>query len=130
MLAAFTFHISNAARQWAVKELARRAGVTQTFYQSWKIEVSAGCTSLYLQSGTSKRIDFRHSSRPSFSSEVLDRGTDVIHARWMRPPRERIQSLIPDFIVPYSESRERDMHPLFRRRTLGRLRAFPTCQPL
>jgi hypothetical protein len=124
MLAASTIHISSAARQWAVKELARRAGITQAVFQSWKIEVSLTCTTVYLQPGTSKRIEFRSSFSPSFSNEVLGPGSDIIHAQWMRPPGQPIQSLIPDFIVPYFESREQGAHPLFREKSSEDIECF------
>jgi hypothetical protein len=124
MFAAFTIHISSAARQWAVKELARRAGITRTFFHSWRIEVSPSSTTVYLQPGTSKRIDFRNSFSPSFSHELLSRVSGIIHAQWMRPPGQPIQSLIPDFIVPYYEGPEHGVPPLFRKKSPGLIECF------
>jgi hypothetical protein len=104
--------ISHAARWWAVKELARRAGVTHDFFCSWRIEIRQYSTVIHLQPGTSKQIHFRHLHAENEHSLA---GTDfqTIRARWMYPPEEPIRSTIPDLIVPFCERGENNQHPLF-----------------
>jgi hypothetical protein len=117
-------HISRAARQWAVKELARRAGITRSLFQSWRVDVSPSYTTIYLEPGTPKRIDFRSSFSTSFSHEILSPTSEIVHAQWMRPPGPHIQRLIPDFIVPYFENRDAGVHPLFKDKSQGQVECF------
>jgi len=58
----FMVTISRAARCWAVKELARRAGVSHEFFKAWTVEISRDATIIHLQPGTAKQILFRNLS--------------------------------------------------------------------
>jgi hypothetical protein len=117
-------HISSAARHWAVKELARRAGVTQTLFQSWTIEVSPGYTTVYLTPEMSKFITFKHSFGPCVSRELLSSNSVSLHAQWMHLPGQAIRNLMPDLIVPYYERRENGTVPLFREMSPGQIECF------
>lgn len=117
-------YISTAARRWAVKELARRAGITQTLFQTWRTEVSPCHTTVYLQPGTSKRIEFKNSFSPFYSDELLSAGSGTIHASWMHPPRQSLRGLMPDLIIPYCQNGENGRLPLFRERSSERIECF------
>src|SRR5437660_12439550 len=52
--------LSNEARIWAVRQLARRAGVTREFFDSWDIDIQPAATVIHVQRGTEKKICFKH----------------------------------------------------------------------
>lgn len=100
------------SRRYAVRELARRAGVSRELVDRWRIESNERETSVYVQPGSQRRI-----SVPIWPiadrSDVAEDGTHVAHASWMRPPDDRVAALIPDFIVPFSSDAGEEMRPLF-----------------
>lgn len=96
-----TSGISPEARRYAVKELARRAGVTAELFQSWRIEPGEEVTTVFIQPGTDKRIRFRHAR--SFQHTRPSRSFHTARASWWQRPDESVRSLIPDFLVPFSE---------------------------
>lgn len=104
--------LSREARLYAVKELARRAGVTAEFFRSWRIEFQGGETTVHLQDGTEKRIRFR-SAPPQFWSDLTAGTFHTIRASWMYPPPEPLRSLIPDFVIPFSCPVQDRLYPLF-----------------
>src|SRR5579883_2480130 len=57
-----TSALSNEARIWAVKQLARRAGVTRDFFDSWDIEIQPAATIIHVQRDTDKQICFKNLS--------------------------------------------------------------------
>src|SRR5262249_14749248 len=107
-----------------VKELARRAGVTRTLFQSWKIDVSPGYTTVHLTPGMPKFIAFRHSFSPCVSRELLSPASVSLHAPWMHLPGQDIRTLMPDLIVPDHEQRENGTVPLFREKSPGQIECF------
>lgn len=106
--------ISREARCWAVKELARRAGVSKEFFQSWHIEMTPCLTIIHLQPGTAKQIRFRRHA-PDCGSRLAGPGFQTVHAEWMMPPPNEIAESAPDLIVPFCKVRERVRQPLFQR---------------
>jgi hypothetical protein len=50
--------LTREARVYAIKELARRAGVTRDFFRTWKIEFSHLGTTIHVLPGTQKRVFF------------------------------------------------------------------------
>jgi glycosyltransferase involved in cell wall biosynthesis len=117
-----TARLSRAARCWAIKELARRAGVSHDFFKSWVIEVSRGATVIHLQPGTAKQILFRNLSDQS-GDDLASSKFRTVHARWMFS-ESSIETAIPDLIVPYCEREENGLHPLFRRAGANRIECF------
>jgi len=117
-----TARISRAARCWAVKELARRAGVSHDFFQSWVIEVSRRATIIHLQHGTTKQIVFRNLSGES-GDDLASSKFRTVRARWMTSEAP-IETAIPDLIVPYCERAENGQHPLFWRVGTSRIECF------
>jgi glycosyltransferase involved in cell wall biosynthesis len=114
--------ISRAARCWALKELARRAGVSNDFFKSWVIEVSRGATIVHMQPGTDKQIVFRNLSQES-GDDLASPEFRTVHARWMSFPRP-ISTAFPDLIVPYCDRAENGLHPLFRQAGANRIECF------
>jgi len=113
---------SRAARSWAIKELARRAGVSHDFFQSWVIEVSRSATVIHLQPGTAKQILFRNLSDQS-GDDLASSKFRTVRARWMSS-KSSIETAIPDLIVPYCEREENGLHPLFWRAGANRIECF------
>jgi hypothetical protein len=107
--------ISRAARLWAVKELARRAGVSKDFFESWQIENSRDSTTIRLLPGTRKQITFRRVADDKFRDGLAGRRFRTVRARWMACPREPIRSSVGDLVVPYCERQPERAPPLFSR---------------
>lgn len=112
--------ISRAARYWAVKELARRAGVSHDFFKSWTIEILPEATVIHLGPGTAKQIRFRN-LRAESGDDLAVPKFQTVHARWMACPGESIRTAIPDLVVPFCDRRENERHPLFRRVNIDRI---------
>lgn len=105
---------SQEARHYAIKELARRAGVTFDFFRSWKVDIEPGETVIYIQPGTRKHIHFKNVSAQFW--QELEKGTiRTTRASWMCSPAAPIQPLVPDFIIPFSETSQSELRPLFNR---------------
>jgi hypothetical protein len=94
--------ITPQARYYAIEELARRAGVPASFYRTWKITSERHRTVVQIANGRDVQITFPHAS-----AELLrDLAQGRIHttrACWMRQPSENLNSLIPEFLVPFSQ---------------------------
>jgi len=116
--------ISKAARYWAFKELARRAGVSHDFFKSWTVEISPGATIIHLQPGTTKQIVFKNLSDDKNGDDLASSAFRTVRARWMSDPEEPIKSAIPDLIVPFCERAENERHPLFWQATADRIECF------
>lgn len=116
--------ISRAARCWAVKELARRAGVSHEFFKAWTVEISRDATIIHLQPGTAKQILFRNLSNHKNGDELASSNFRTARARWMSYPEEPIRSAIPDLIVPFCERAEDGLHSLFWQATANRIECF------
>jgi len=104
--------ITREAREYALKELARRAGVTTEVFRSWKVVHDAEQTTVYVQAGTQKRIRFRIAPLP-FQRDLLTRIPPTARADWWHAPPEPVRSLIPDFRVPFSDGTQHRKRPLF-----------------
>jgi hypothetical protein len=115
--------ISKAARHWAIKELARRAGVSHEFFKSWDIEVEQGTTVIRLQPGTEKQILFQNLS-DEIGGDLAGPGFRTVRARWMSEPCGPIRTAVPDFVVPFCERAQHGLHPLFRRASVDRIECF------
>lgn len=117
--------LSSTARCWAVKELARRAGVSHDFFKSWTIETKPDATIVHLRPGTPKKILFRTGNSNDESIENLA-GPEfrTVHARWMAPVPASIRDAVPDFVVPFCRSGNNGHRPLFQRSTPDRIECF------
>jgi len=109
-----TMRASQEARCYAIRELARRAGVADDFYRSWKIDIGPEETVIYVQPDTNKHIHFRNVS--ALFWEELEKGIfHTARTSWMSPPDAPLQTLVPDFAVPFAEDSQGEGRPLFNR---------------
>jgi hypothetical protein len=95
--------ITPEARRYAVKELARRAGVSQQFFKSWVIQVAPVETTISFEQGTNAKIRFSHGPEAGLvqhlSSEI-----PIGRAVWLATTRD---SAAPrDLIIPFCRSRQ------------------------
>jgi hypothetical protein len=100
------------ARLYAIKEIARRAGVTSELFHSWKIEVQPGETLVYVQPGTGKCIRFKNAP-PDFWHYLGERTFHTVQASWFSPYGDTVKGLVPDFIIPFTPLTEEGKRPLF-----------------
>ena len=103
--------LSAEARTYAVRQLARRAGVSHEWFRTWRIEHAAERTVVFPLAERRRRITFNHA--PGEYWEALRSGRfTVARASWpdtMRPgtPRD-----LPGFIIPFADQPIEG--PLFR----------------
>jgi hypothetical protein len=104
--------LSREARLYAIKELARRAGVTSELFRSYKVDIREEHTTVYVQPGTKKCIRIRNAPA-DFWDELGSRAFRTTRASWMVPPPETLKKFVPDFVIPFSHSQEAGIRPLF-----------------
>ena len=107
-----TTRITPQARQYAIEELARRAGVPESFYRSWKITTEQYRTTVQIVNGRSVQITFPHAS-PDILRDLAQGKIHTSRACWMREPSGTTIQLIPDFMVPFSGPDKGPLKPLF-----------------
>lgn len=101
-----------AENSYAVRELARRAGVRQSTFQSWRIENDGnGYLSVYLNPGTNSRVRFPVISR-DFLKRMPSSKYRTATATWMENAPDS-RSGIDDFKIPFSRFDREDVGPLF-----------------
>jgi len=104
--------LTREGRLYALKELARRAGVTPEFFRSWKIEFDAGEVCVDVVPHGARRIRFK-SAPISCGRPIQLSGVRTARATWMRPPEEAARTLVPDFVVPFAARNGESGRPLF-----------------
>ncbi|MBZ5501183.1 MAG: polysaccharide deacetylase family protein [Acidobacteriia bacterium] len=77
--------LTGEARRYAVKELARRAGVARELFLQWRVDVSPDRTTLSLGSEANKAIHFLHLPQKPLKQHP-DGGFSAARAAWLRPP--------------------------------------------
>src|SRR5208337_4642846 len=106
--------ISREARIYAVRELLRRSGVSPDQYYSWKIDFENGWTIVRNRSASRMQVRFRNSRFRSWQ-ELVTSQLNVARYSWTHPPEASISSLIPDFVVPFTDIVVRSSSPLFQK---------------
>jgi hypothetical protein len=104
------------ARRYAVKELARRAGVSREFFDSWDIACRGGRTTISLVPGGSKNIHFECQSYDSLDQNLCEPSA-VSRAGFLTEPA--LQAETPHLIVPFSNPSANGPAPLFQRQMDG-----------
>lgn len=104
--------ITPQARVYAIHELARRAGVPREFQNQWTIQVEAGETIVTLEPGSEKKIIFPHAA-PDLLRELSAGRIRTVRRRWMNPPADGREGLVPDFVVPFAKDKDTFPRPLF-----------------
>jgi predicted metal-dependent phosphoesterase TrpH len=104
--------ITPEARRYAVKELARRAGVSKEFFQTWVIETKPKHTTISLGSGQNATIQFVHGERRTFDG--IARGTiPVARAGRLGGWHDPISG--SDLLLPFCDSGADSPRPLYQR---------------
>lgn len=96
-----------------MKELARRAGVTNHFFRSWEFAFSEKSTIVTICKSPAKKIRFRNCGDALLSDLAVGRFR-VAHAKWNDAPGEPTGGMTPDFVVPFADEAAREGQPLFR----------------
>jgi hypothetical protein len=100
------------ARRYAVKELARRAGVTRDFYLTWKIDVTDRRTTVSFGPDGSKKLHFEHATA-NLIEKFERKEFPVARAAWSRPFEGRNPEV--DLVIPFCETETAPSTPLFQR---------------
>ncbi|HKM67274.1 MAG TPA: polysaccharide deacetylase family protein [Candidatus Acidoferrum sp.] len=103
--------ITPEARRYAVKELARRAGVSKEFFQTWVIETSPEHTTISLGSGLNATVQFVHYHGRMFD-EIAGGAIPVARAGWLAGGQDPIPG--SDLIVPFCDSETNSGAPLYQ----------------
>jgi hypothetical protein len=107
--------ITPQARRYAIEELARRAGVPSSFYESWKITTEQFRTIVHIANGRNVQITFPHAS-PEVLRDLSQGRIRSSHVGWMKVPAGSMGHLVPDFVVPFSDGLDEpsvSLKPLF-----------------
>jgi transposase-like protein len=104
--------ITTEAKIYALKELARRAGVTSEIFRTWQTEVQEGTTTVRVLPGTEKRIRFPATS-PDCWRQLAAGTFETTRASWMHSPLEPISSMVPDLVIPFPSEARTGKRPLF-----------------
>jgi len=104
--------LSHAATRYAIRELARRAGVAAGMFASWQIEFDDdGFVNVFVEPGTASRIRFPRTPGHDWKSIAASKPRTST-ASWLRPSA-KTESLVPDFKIPYSSRDQETIGPLF-----------------
>jgi uncharacterized protein DUF7033 len=112
--------ITPQARCYAIKELARRAGVAPDWQKMWNIRVGDHQTVVDLDPEKHLQIVFPHASPELLKS--LSRGRfATVRRRWMLSPQNGHGAQIGEFPIPFAGERNSIPKPLFVPRGSGRI---------
>lgn len=103
--------ITSEARCYAVKELARRAGVSRDFFERWTVDVREERTTLSLGFQTRTKIHFTHLTKRSWQKIAQGR-IPVATALFSQNPAAG--SSAPQLILPFCESPAISDSPVYR----------------
>jgi hypothetical protein len=111
--------LTRAARLYALRELARRAGVEFSFFRTWSVDVQSECTVVSFSQNPGASITFVHAREEWWSCEN-GKQVPVGRACWMRHPGDVLATRIPDFVLPFIDPIASG--PLFRVVSPGQIR--------
>lgn len=98
---------------YAIKELARRAGVTAGFFRTWRIDFAgAGYVTVFVHPGTNKRLRFPRPD-PEFWRRIYAGEWTTSTASWLNSPPGPCAEVVPDFRIPFSSSSREHVGPIF-----------------
>lgn len=101
------------ARIYAIRELARRAGVSEEFFRTWRFEGEGRWTSVRLESGANKMLRFPDATTNRDGKPGQLRRS-VARAKWTYEPDGNLGKWVPEFIVPFVAEAEDEPGPIFR----------------
>lgn len=102
--------LTHEARLYAIKELARRAGVSSDFFSSWQIETSTDQTIIEVLPGTGKQLRLTHAPTDIWSDLVRNSCSTLK----LTSPWQSALSPVPDFVVPFVPKSHAHLKSLFR----------------
>lgn len=106
--------LPRSAIVYGLKELARRAGISEELFNSWQIKFDeTGFLRAIVEPGTRKQFRFPRAS----ANFWLDLQAGIFRtstATWLNAPKEHVPA-VPDFKIPFSSSNENYVGPLFSR---------------
>ena len=91
------------SRYWALRELARRGGVTPGQFSAWQVEFLPDLTVVWLDGAGRRCIRI-----PSHGAEILRRPISNLvtnFASWMFTANGMVSELVPTFVIPYCLSK-------------------------
>ena len=101
-----------AENSYAIRELARRAGIRPSVIETWRIDNDgSGYLSVYVNPGTNSRVRFPEIS-PDFLKNMLPSKCGTATATWMENASDP-RSGIGDFKIPFSRADQESVGPLF-----------------
>jgi hypothetical protein len=100
------------ARRYALKELARRAGVTAEQFRDWRIEVGDDLTTVFPVPGSACAIRFPNLPGP-LTPGLRERRS--MQATWLSEPPPGLRDLVPHFVIPFVTQSGAQGRPLFHR---------------
>lgn len=104
--------LPRGATVYAIKELARRAGVSGEMFKTWRVEFEEhGFVNVFVEPGTSRRIRFPQADL-WYWKELYIGQFRISTATWMGDPGAKLAS-VPDFRIPFSSDPRKDVGPLF-----------------
>jgi hypothetical protein len=107
-----TVPFPRAGISYAVRELARRAGVSADLFRTWRIEFNdPGFVDVYVLPGTNRRIRFAKAA-PQHWKELYAGKFRTSTAAWLRTPGNLL-ALVPDLKIPFSSVDRENVGLLF-----------------
>lgn len=95
--------ITPEARRYAVKELARRAGVSPQFFKSWMIQVTPVETTISFRQETNAKIRFLHGPEAGLVQDLAGE-IPIGRAEWLATTQADTRPR--DLIIPFCRSRQ------------------------
>ena len=102
--------LTREARAYAMKELARRAGVSADFFRTWKMEFSETGTTVYVLPGTRKRVFFPDAPRDIWP-DLIRGDFRTLRLGWLN---ESAVPSIQQAVVPFVHKSQAQTKALFR----------------
>lgn len=92
--------LTREARIYGVREIARRAGVSDDLISGWRIEITDRSTLVSLDPNGKKKICFPFDMGNQGLSSA-DIKSKPARATWAYPPPTELARLTPDFVIPF-----------------------------
>jgi hypothetical protein len=101
------------SRAYAIREIARRSGVSGEFFHSWHCAIENSWTVVRVGPAGSKKIRFPNT--PGEGHDVSPRiERQAARALWAYAPDQHLSQWVPDFVVPFVARKEERL-PVFCR---------------
>jgi hypothetical protein len=102
--------LTTEARLYAIKELARRAGVSASFFSTWRVQILDDRTVIDVLPGGNKQLRLTHAPADIWA----DLAQNSCSTLKLFSPWQSATPLIPDFIVPFAPKSHAHLKSLLR----------------